>query len=119
MIGVNVGFMNFVPKKDLTYVSSSINKIPIYLDYRYYFNDFYVEPQAGAAFNMGGTTTDAYGNTSTSISAKGIGFGFAVGAGYTLNQQFDFSLRYESYVRDGMTGFLALRVALNHNSLRR
>ena len=112
-VGANVGIMNFFPKKDY---NTSINKIPFYVDFRQYFGSFFVEPQMGLSIALYQQSEfDAVQPKFKNL----IGFGWAVGAGYTLDENFDFSLRFEAnhnkngYYHDGMIGFLALRVAYN------
>lgn len=106
MIGVNLGIMNFIPKSE--YISS-VNMIPLYVDFRQYFGDFFVEPMLGISI-----TPYKKGPFDDESDAKHlVGIGWSVGAGYTLNEKFDFSLRFEASHNQIMRAFLALRVGYN------
>lgn len=104
-IGLTLGYISYGYSGSETGMSGAMNVIPIMPGYRHHFDNLYAEGQVGLAivsssFNFGGYSSSA-STTNTSL---------AIGGGY-LYENFDFSLRYQSYG----TGFgtLGLRVAYN------
>lgn len=62
---------------------------------------------------MAGLSIELYQKSEFDVYTPTIGdltgFGWSIGGGYTLNEKFDFGLRYESIHKNGSIGFIALR----------
>ena len=71
-------------------VSAEYRSIPIYTGFRYMLGHFYLEPQAGVAFN-----TVYASNLFNLNSQTKTYFAWATGVGYAY-KQFDFAVKYQS-----------------------
>ncbi len=104
-VGMTLGFIRYGYSANTGGASASMNVIPIMPGYRHHFDNLYAEGQVGVAIV---SSSFSYGGYSSSASTSNASI--AIGGGY-LYDNFDFSLRYQSYG----TGFgtLGLRVAYN------
>jgi hypothetical protein len=100
-VSLTTGYATFKAKED---VDASVSQLPILIGYRHNFSGAYVEPQVG--YTILGAK---YG----SESASSGGFGYAIAAGYALEQGLDLSARYQAVSKDGTFGFIGFRVAYN------
>ena len=104
-VGLTLGFIRYGYSNNAGGVSAGMNVIPIMPGYRHHFENLYAEGQVGVAIV---SSSFSYGGYSSSASTSNASI--AIGGGY-LYENFDFSLRYQSYG----TGFgtLGIRVAYN------
>lgn len=112
-LGLNVGYIHFPGKdnNDMIKVKSAL--IPILVDYRYHFQNLYVEPQAGVTVVTSKVKYDmdfGEGQMSGTEKSNTTAFGYAIGAGVMLNN-LDISARYQGASKSGGTlSFIGLRV---------
>lgn len=104
-VGLTLGFIRYGYSNNAGGVSAGMNVIPIMPGYRHHFDNLYAEGQVGVAVVSSSFSYGGYSASATTSNAS-----IAIGGGY-LYENFDFSLRYQSYG----TGFgtLGLRVAYN------
>jgi hypothetical protein len=91
---ISAGYQNFLAKNG----GGSVGLIPVLAGARYYFNDkFFASAQAGLSLS-----------TST---GGGSAFTYAPGIGYKVNEQLDFTAKYQAATQDGFTSsFAGIRV---------
>jgi hypothetical protein len=104
-ITLNAGFMTFSGKtvSGIKFPTTSI--IPVLAGAKFYFAEkFYGHAQLGMSF-----ISLKQGGVSASTSA----FTYAPGIGYQASENFDVSVRYQSYSKGGTSSFIGLRAAYN------
>lgn|SRR5690606_18419770 len=104
-VGLTLGFIRYGYSTNISGGSAGMNVIPIMPGYRHHFDNIYAEGQVGVA-----VVSSSYSYGGYSASASTTNASVAVGGGY-LYENFDFSLRYQSY--GSGFGTLGLRVAYN------
>ncbi len=100
---LQAGYINFMAKTVTvdgeTGKYPAIGQIPIKAGIRFSMGQFYAEPQLGMSI-----FTASGGGSSTA-------FTYAGNIGVLASKNFDVSLRYEGWSKDGNAGFLGLRLA--------
>lgn len=113
----SAGYLNFIGKNDVQYVSLSENgfnivsgknpnagAIPVKVGVRYFIGDsFYAGGEVGAAFITGDGSTTAF------AYSPNIGFELPVANKNTI----DLGVKYEGWSKDSSLGFFGIRVAYN------
>ncbi|PZP49353.1 MAG: hypothetical protein DI598_08025 [Pseudopedobacter saltans] len=92
-----------------TGVKVKTSQIPVKAGIRFSMGKFYAEPQLGVSFlhqSLSAPVTEFDG-----ISGSTSAFTYAGNIGVMASQNFDISLRYEGFSKDGNAGFLGLRLA--------
>ena len=96
--------------KDLGGGKINLSQIPIKAGVRYSMGQFYVEPQLGVGFYK--PSIKITSGTSTTVNFDSYSaFTYAGNIGVLASQNFDISLRYEGWSKNGSAGFLGLRLA--------
>ena len=100
---LQTGYLNFLAKTvnidGATGKMPALGQIPIKAGVRFSMGQFYAEPQLGMSI-----FTASGGGSSTA-------FTYAGNIGVQASKNFDVSLRYEGWSKDGNAGFLGLRLA--------
>lgn len=115
-VGLTLGYQTFGMKDSPGGgVSASMGITPLFVLYRHYLSNLYVEPQVGLSINsvkfkgmsgLGG------------MSASDNSLGYAVGAGYLIGD-IDISVRYQGLTQSGEnSGFIGFRVGYNFDISR-
>ena len=100
-VSLTTGYESFKAKNG---IDASVSQLPILVGYRQNFSGAYVEPQVG--YTIIGSK---FGSESESTG----GFGYAIAAGYAMEQGLDLSARYQAVSKDGTFGFIGFRIAYN------
>ncbi|MGZ3839331.1 MAG: outer membrane beta-barrel protein [Flavisolibacter sp.] len=102
------GYEAFKAKGSTSGNSITEGLIPVLVGYRQNFSGAYIEPQVGYT-NI--HVKEEFNGQSSSASTGG--FGYAIAAGYALQQGLDLSARYQAVSKDGTFGFIGFRIAYN------
>lgn len=104
-LGLTLGYIRYGFDGSESGMNAGMSVIPIMPGYRHHFDQLYAEGQVGLAIVKSSFSYSGYSSSASTTNTS-----VAIGGGY-LYDNFDFSLRYQSYG----TGFgtLGLRVAYN------
>lgn len=108
-ITLSAGYLMSSESEDGMEAKSSL--IPIFVGYRHYFSGVFVEPQIGytmakSTFKMDGFPDQEFTNN---------GLGYAIGAGYAMENGLDLGVRFQNQAKSGSVGAIIFRVGYNFN----
>lgn len=90
-------------------VKATNSTIPILVGYRHNFTGLYVEPQVG--YIMSNVKNKVDGEEVSKYDFNG--FGYAIGAGYAMEQGLDLGVRFQNVAKTGANGLIVFRIGYN------